>query len=108
MKETDTRITARVTPKEKTQVVALAEKCGLPQTEYIRQRALGYEPKAVPPDAFFYFCEKLDEFAEKQSSAELTAQALELLKEMYKEFILPGKEDTRKWRPQASGQSKES
>ena len=47
----DVRIAVRVTAKEKERIQAKARKCGLSTTEYIKQRALGYEPRAVPPDA---------------------------------------------------------
>ena len=47
----DVRIAVRVTVKEKGRIQAKARKCGLSTTEYVKQRALGYEPRAVPPDA---------------------------------------------------------
>ena len=49
----DIRIAVRVTAKEKEKIQSKARKCGLSTTEYVKQRALGYEPKAVPPDALF-------------------------------------------------------
>ena len=30
-----------------------SKKCGLSQSEYVRKRALGYEPNTALPDAFF-------------------------------------------------------
>ena len=47
------RIELRVKPKDKDRINKLAEKCNLSVNEYILQRALGYEPKTVQPDAFF-------------------------------------------------------
>ena len=44
--------------KEKQKIKATAKKCGISTTEYVRQRALGYEPKTVPPDALFVLLEK--------------------------------------------------
>ena len=38
-----------VTAAEKKQIEKLAEACGLSQGEYLRQRALGFEPRAFPP-----------------------------------------------------------
>ena len=38
--------------EKKDTIFRLAEKCGLSASEYGRQRALGYEPRAVLPDAF--------------------------------------------------------
>ena len=49
----DVRIAVRVTVKEKDKIQSKARKCGLSTTEYVKQRALGYEPRTVPPDALF-------------------------------------------------------
>ena len=38
-------------------IESLADKCGLSISEYVRKRALGYEPKTVLPDVFFDFYE---------------------------------------------------
>ena len=51
MKRQETRIFARITPKEKERINDLAKQCRLTTNEYLRQRALGYEPDSVPPDA---------------------------------------------------------
>ena len=55
----DVRIAVRVTAIEKEKIQAKARKCGLSVTEYVKQRALGYEPRTVPPDALFACLEKL-------------------------------------------------
>lgn len=107
MKKQDIRIVARVTQKEKDRISDLAKRCGLSTTEYLRQRALGYEPKPVLPDALFHFCERLDALIEQPFSAEVNAAAMTLLKEITKEIILPRKEDTRRWQPQVSGPSED-
>ena len=107
MKKEETRIFARITPKEKARINDLAKQCGLTTNEYLRQRALGYEPDSVPPDALFHFCEKVDALVEAPFSAEVNATAMTLLKEITKEIILPRKEDTRRWQPQVSGPSKD-
>ena len=70
----DVRIAVRVTAIEKERIQAKARKCGLSTTEYIRQRALGYEPRAVPPDALFACLEKLGELSDKASSPELDTE----------------------------------
>ena len=46
-------INVRVTVTEKKKVTMLARKCGLPLSEYLRQRALGYEPGGHPPKEVF-------------------------------------------------------
>ena len=107
MKRQETRIFARITPKEKARINDLAKQCGLTTNEYLRQRALGYEPHTVPPDALFHFCEKVDALIEVPFSAEVNTAALTLLKDISTELITPRKENMRKWQPQASGPSKD-
>ncbi len=51
----------RVSEKEKNIIEQNAKKCGLSVSEYLRQRALGYMPRAVLPEIFFSFNDKLDE-----------------------------------------------
>ena len=102
------RIAFRVTEKEKAEIYRLSTKCGLSQSEYSRQRALGYEPRAVLPDAFFIFCEKLDALTEAPFSKEVNKAALKLIRDMNAALISPGKEDMKLWLQQASGPSEES
>lgn len=87
----DVRIAVRVTVKEKDKIQSKARKCGLNTTEYVKQRALGYEPRAVPPDALFACLEKLGELADKASSPELDKEICTVLKQITAEFLLPGK-----------------
>ena len=89
--EKDMRITVRVTAKEKDEIQSKVRKCGLSTTEYVKQRALGYEPRAVPPDALFVCLEMLGELADKASSPELDTETRTLLKQITAEFLLPGK-----------------
>ena len=51
-KEKFARIDIRVKPKDKEKIKRIAKKCNLPVSEYVVQRALGYEPRTVLPDAF--------------------------------------------------------
>ena len=87
----DIRIAVRVTVKEKDKIQSKARKCGLSTTEYVKQRALGYEPKAVPPDALFVCLERLGELVNKASSPELDKEISTVLKQITTEFLLPGK-----------------
>ena len=66
-------INVRVTVTEKKKVTMLARKCGLSLSEYLRQRALGYEPGGHPPTEVFDVLDKLDEIAENCSAREGTA-----------------------------------
>ena len=62
-------INIRVTVTEKKKVTMLARKCGLSLSEYLRQRALGYEPGGQPPKEVFTVLDKIDELAESESSS---------------------------------------
>ena len=87
----DIRIAVRVTVKEKDKIQAKARKCGLSTTEYVKQRALGYEPRGIPPDALFTLIEKISELEDKSTSNKLNTEIGALLKEITAEFLLPGK-----------------
>ena len=88
----DVRIAVRVTAREKDKIQSKARKCGLSTTEYIKQRALGYEPRGIPPDALFLCLEKLGELSGKASSSELDEEIRKVLKGITAAFLLPGKE----------------
>ena len=60
-------------------------------TEYVKQRALGYEPRTVPPDALFACLERLGELADRAGSPELDEDIHAVLKQIAAEFLLPGK-----------------
>ena len=62
-------INVRVTVTEKKKVTMLAKKCGLSLSEYLRQRALDYEPGGHPPTEVFDVLDNLDEIAESCSPA---------------------------------------
>ena len=87
----DIRIAVRVTAKEKEKIQSKARKCGLSTTEYVKQRALGYEPRGIPPDALFTLIEKISELEDKSTSNKLNTEIGALLKEITAEFLLPGK-----------------
>ena len=98
MKENDFRIVARVTEQEKQKVAALAKKCGLPQTEYVRQRALGYEPNTALPDAFFAVYQKLCDVAnqaEINGFAETVKQLNDLIEYTHTRLIKPSQKTTK-------------
>ena len=104
----DTRIAFRLKQKEKQIITAKAKKCGLSTTEYVKQRALGYEPKAVPPDALFLLLEKIGELENKSTSPELDAQIGKLLTDIVNTLLLPGKDGDSLLQLQDSGQSTET
>ena len=67
MRKRSVGINIRVTVTEKKKVTMLAKKCCLSLSEYLRQRALGYEPGGHPPKEVFDVLDKLDEIAEQCS-----------------------------------------
>ena len=63
-KEKFARIDIRVNQKDKDKIKRFAEKCNLSISEYLVQRALGYEPRTVLPDVFFDFYRKQTAFTD--------------------------------------------
>ena len=106
-KEKFARIDIRVKPKDKEKIKRIAKKCNLPVSEYVVQRALGYEPRTVLPDAFFDSYNKLCELCNTEKLVpETESKLLALIDEIHSELLLPRKEDMRKWQPPDSGLSK--
>ena len=70
MRKRSVAINVRVTVTEKKKVTMLARKCSLSLSEYLRQRALGYEPGGQPPKEVFDVLDRLDEIAENCSARE--------------------------------------
>lgn len=94
MKEKLKSVYVRVTEKEKTLITSKAKKCGLPISEYIRKRALGYSPKALLPETFYIFSEKLGALYEQlkiQGADKLREDVLKLLDEIQRELLFPEK-----------------
>ena len=99
----DTRIAFRLKQKEKQIITAKAKKCGLSTTEYVKQRALGYEPKTVPPDALFLLLEKSGNLEYKSTSADLNNEIGKLLTDIANTLLLPGKDGDSLLQLQDSG-----
>lgn len=121
MKERTKNIFVRVTEQEKNRIGTNAKNCDLSVSEYLRKRALGYSPRAVLPDAFYVFYEKLCElcnFVDGKISTDTEEKLLRLIDDIQLALILPVKETTaqiktglevdKRWRQQDSGQSKET
>ena len=72
MRKRSVGINIRVTVTEKKKVTMLARKCGLSLSEYLRQRALGYEPGGHPPKEVLDVLDKLDDIAERCSARDET------------------------------------
>lgn len=85
----------RVSEKEKKLIERNAGKCGLSASEYLRQRALGYMPRAVLPEVFFSFNEKLDALCiacAGKISPGTERKIITLIDGITEELILPEKE----------------
>ena len=70
MRKRSVGINVRVSVTEKRKMTLMAKRCGLSLSEYLRQRALGYEPSNQPPREVFDILDKLDEIAENCSVRE--------------------------------------
>lgn len=113
-KEKFARIDIRVKPKDKDKIKQLAGKFNLSVSEYMVQRALGYEPITVLPDVFFDFYNKLCELCNTAGfTPETENKLLSLIDEIHSELLLPKKEIVKQikngievsdeWQPPDSG-----
>ena len=100
MKEQKSHIDLRVSPEEKQKIDCIAAKCGLTTSEYLRQRALGFAPRAVPPESFWRFCEMAGDLMEKSNSQEVNDALLQLIHDIAEDILIPGK-DRPKYAPKA-------
>ena len=94
MKERANSIYERVTEKEKIRIENKAKKCGLSVSEYFRKRAMGYSPKALLPESFYVFTEKLGVLYETLgtlNSTELQAEVVKVLDEIYAKLLVTDK-----------------
>ena len=67
MRKRSVGINVRVSVTEKRKMTLMAKRCGLSLSEYLRQRALGYEPGGHPPKEVFDVLDKIDEMAKSCS-----------------------------------------
>ncbi|MBQ7669266.1 MAG: hypothetical protein IJS45_00930 [Clostridia bacterium] len=93
-KKPQTGIFFPCTEAQKRKIKSISAKCGLGQGEYILKRALGYEPKTVPPDAFFVFHEKLCEILDAPLTPDVEKAALCIFDEIYAQLIDNRKQTT--------------
>ena len=100
MKEQKSHIDLRVSPEEKQKIDCIAAKCGLSTSEYLRQRALGFAPRAIPPEPFWHFCEVAGELMERGISPEVNDALLQLIHDTAEDILIPGK-DRPKYAPKS-------
>lgn len=90
-KERNGRLDIRLSVSEKTAVQRKANACDLSVSEYVRKRALGYEPRAAPSDELLSFTSALIELINRnEASAVVEKTALELLADIRKAFFESG------------------
>ena len=85
-------IDLRLSPYEKQRIKAKARKCGLSVTQYMKQLALGYEPKPMPDEAVFRIIENVGNLETEQNSAEVNI----ILRDLRESFIAGSREE-RNW-----------
>lgn len=105
-KEKFARIEIRVNQKDKDKIKQLVEKCNLSVSEYLVQRALGYEPKTVLPDVFFDFYNKLCQLCNTAGFTHKTeSKLLSLIDEIHSALLLPKKETVKQIKNGIEGKS---
>ena len=97
------RLEIRLTSENKKKIERYASKCGLSTSEYVTKKALGFTPRTVLPDAFFYFYGKLCEICNSGMTPETEAKLLSLIDEIHSEILSPKKEVNDLLLPQDSG-----
>lgn len=92
MKEKDKRVELRLPAKEKEQLEQIAKKCGLPVSEYLRKRGLGYEPGPLLNDRFYEVYSKLCEISNLPLQPETEALLIAILNNLQQNLFLPRKQ----------------
>ena len=92
MKEKNVRLELRLSAKEKAQLESIAKKCGLPVSEYLRKRGLGYEPGPLLNDRFYEVYSKLCEISNLPLQADTEAVLIAILNDLQQNLFLPRKQ----------------
>ena len=92
MKEKNARLELRLSAKEKAQLESIAKKCGLPVSEYLRKRGLGYEPGPLLDNRFYDMYSKLCEISNLPLCTETEATLIAVLNDLQQNLFLPRKQ----------------
>ena len=95
MKEKNARLELRLSAKEKEQLEQIARKCGLPVSEYLRKRGLGYEPGPLWDERFYAMYSKLCEISNLPLQPETEAALITILSDLQQNLFLPRKQSKR-------------
>ena len=92
MKEKNVRLELRLSAKEKAHLESIAKKCGLPVSEYLRKRGLGYEPGPLLNDRFYEVYSKLCEISNLPLQPDTEAVLITILNDLQQNLFLPRKQ----------------
>ena len=103
MSKKETGIYFKCNQKQREQIKKNAKACGLKQGDYLLQRALGFEPKALNLGAYLNLYKKLCDVANKELSAETETRLLDVLDQIYSRLFegTPPSEETLREEKQA-------
>ena len=83
MSKKEVEICFKCKQKQREQIRKNARDCRLKQGEFILQRALGFEPKALNLGAYLNLYKKLCEITNRDMSAEAETKLLDVLDQIY-------------------------
>ena len=92
MKEKNARLELRLSAEEKEQLEQIARKCGLPVSEYLRKRGLGYEPGPLLDERFYAAYSKLCEISNLPLQPDTDAVLIAILNDLQQNLFLPRKQ----------------
>ena len=95
MKEKNARLELRLSAKEIEQLELLAKKCGLPVSEYLRKRGLGYDPGPLLDERFYAAYSKLCEISNLPLQPDTEAVLIAILNDLQQNQFLPRKQSKR-------------
>ena len=95
MKEKNARLELRLPAKEKERLEQLAKKCGLPVSEYLRKRGLGYEPGPLLDNCFYEVYSKLCEISNLPLTPETEAVLIAILNDLQQNLFLPRRQNQK-------------
>ena len=95
MKEKNARLELRLSAKEKEQLEQIAKKCGLPVSEYLRKRGLGYEPGPLLDERFYAVYSTLCEISNLTLKPETEAVLVAILNDLQQNLFLPRKQSKK-------------
>ena len=81
-----------MTPQEKQHIQVKARTCGLSVSEYLRQRALGFAPRAIPPEDLHLLRAELLRLRKAERAPDADQAIQGVLDEIRDTFILPGRD----------------